>query len=218
LTGDVRGLKVAVVQERVYSDVVDSQVQDAVVQAIALLGELGADVQEVSLPLIVHSGVISSGIIAGDAAALNRQDLVHRLDQLDHNNQVRLLMGAVLPSQAYQKAARLRHLLRQQILDALAEVDVLVMPTSSIPASPIPEKAGVGSKQEVLEGFAGRRSFTAPFNLANTPALSINCGFTDGGLPIGLQIAGKPFDEATLFRVAHAYEQATNWHTRRPPV
>ena len=103
-------------------------------------------------------------------------------------------------------------------IDALDRVNVLVMPTSSIPASPIPERAGINSKQEVIDGYAGRRSFTAPFNLASTPALSINCGFTSGNLPIGLQIAGKPFDEETVLRVAHAYEQATNWHTRRPPI
>ncbi|MCH8894087.1 MAG: Asp-tRNA(Asn)/Glu-tRNA(Gln) amidotransferase subunit GatA, partial [Chloroflexi bacterium] len=122
------------------------------------------------------------------------------------------------PAQAHQKAVRLRHLLRQQILDALEKVDVLVMPTSSIPASPIPEKAGVASKAEFLEMLGGRRSFTAPFNLASVPALSINCGFTSENLPVGLQIAGRPFDEATVFRVAQAYEQATDWHTRRPPV
>ena len=218
LTGDIRGLKVGVVRERVYSDAVEPEVRDAVVQAIAVLGELGANVEEVSLPLIVHSGVISSGIIAADAAALNRRDIARHLGEFDHNNQVRLLMGSILPAQAYQKAARLRHLLRQQVLAALDRVDVLVMPTSSIPASLIPEKAGISGKQEVLDGYAGRRSFTAPFNLSNTPALSINCGFTPGNLPIGLQIAGKPFDESTLFRVAHAYEQATDWHTRRPPI
>ena len=92
------------------------------------------------------------------------------------------------------------------------------MPTSSIPASPIPENAGVESKQAFLEMLGGRRSFTAPFNLANVPALSINCGFTSDDLPVGFQIAGKPFDESTVLRVAYAYEQATNWNTRRPPV
>ena len=92
------------------------------------------------------------------------------------------------------------------------------MPTSSIQAPLIPDRAGIESKQEVLGGYKGRRTYTSPFNLANTPALSINCGFTSDNLPVGLQIAGKPFDETTLFRVAHAYEQATDWHTRRPPV
>jgi aspartyl-tRNA(Asn)/glutamyl-tRNA(Gln) amidotransferase subunit A len=218
LTGDVSGLKIGVVRERVYSDAVDPEVRDAVIRAISVLGELGAEVEEVSIPLIAHSAAISSAIISADAAALNREDITQRLEQFDHNNQVRLLMGSVMPAQAYQKATRLRQMLRQQILEALGRTDVLVMPTSSIPASPIPEKAGVNSKQEVLDGYAGRRSFTAPFNLANTPALSINCGFTAENLPIGLQMAGKPFDEPALFRLAYAYEQATDWHTRRPPI
>ena len=218
LTGGIRGLKVGVVQERVNTDVNDTEVRQAVVKAISVLGELGAVIQEVSIPMIVGSAVISSLIISSDAAMLNRQDIANRLDQFDHNNQVRLLMGSILPAQAHQKALKLRQLLRQQILDTLDQVDVLVMPTSSIPATPIPEHAGVGSKQEVIEGFAGRRSFTSPFNLANTPALSINCGFTTGNLPIGLQIVGKPFAETTVFRVAHAYQQVNDWHTRRPPI
>jgi len=128
------------------------------------------------------------------------------------------LTGSIIPAKAQIKAAKLRQILRQQILAALESVDVLVMPTSSIPAPLIPNKAGIDSKQEVLDGFKGRRSYTSPFNLANTPALSINCGFTAENLPVGLQIIGKPFDEAKLFQVAHAYEQATDWHTRRPPV
>ena len=218
LTGEVRGLKVGVVQERVYTDAVEPEIRDSVVQAISVLGELGAVIQDVSIPLIAHSAAISNTIILADAAAVHRKGIEEHLDQYDHNIQIRLLTGSILPAQAHQKATRLRQVLRQQILDTLDKVDVLVMPTSSIPASPIPTQAGIGSKQEVLDGLAGRRSFTAPFNLASAPALSINCGFTSQGLPIGLQIAGKPFDEETLFRVAHAYEQATDWHTRRPPI
>ena len=218
LTGEIRGLKVGVIQERVDTEAVDPEVRDNVVQAIAVLGELGADIQEVSIPLIVHSAAISNTIILTDAAGVHRQGIDEHLGEYDHNIQIRLLVGSIIPAQAHQKAVKLRQVLRQQILDALEKVDVLVMPTSSIPASPIPPKAGIGSKQEVLDGLAGRRSFTAPFNVANTPALSINCGFTSQLLPVGFQIAGKPFDEGTLFRVAHAYEQATDWHTRRPPI
>ena len=218
LTGEIRGLKVGVIRERVDTEVVDPEVRDHVVQAIAVLGEMGADIQEVSIPLIVHSAAISNTIILTDAAGVHRQGIDEHLGEYDHNIQIRLLVGSIIPAQAHQKAVKLRQVLRQQILDALEKVDVLVMPTSSIPASPIPTKAGIGSKQEVLDGLAGRRSFTAPFNVANTPALSINCGFTSQQLPVGFQIAGKPFDEGTLFRVAHAYEQATDWHSRRPPI
>jgi aspartyl-tRNA(Asn)/glutamyl-tRNA(Gln) amidotransferase subunit A len=218
LTGDVRGLKVGVIQERVNTDAVEPEINSAVMGAVSVLGELGAVIQEVSIPLIVHSAAMSSAIISSDAASLNRRDISEHLEEFDHNNQVRLLMGSILPAGAYQKATKLRHLLRQQIMDALEQVDVLVMPTSSIPAPLIPDAAGIGSKQEVIDGYAGRRSFTAPYNLANCPALSIGCGFTSETLPIGLQIAAKPFDETTIFRVAHAYEQATDWHTRRPPI
>jgi len=218
LTGEIRGLKVGVIQERVDTEAVDPEVRDNVVQAIAVLGELGADIQEVSIPLIVHSAAISNTIILTDAAGVHRQGIDEHLGEYDHNIQIRLLVGSIIPAQAHQKAVKLRQVLRQQILDALEKVDVLVMPTSSIPASPIRTKAGIGSKQEVLDGLAGRRSFTAPFNVANTPALSINCGFTSQNLPVGFQIAGKPFGEGTLFRVAQAYEQATDWHTRRPPI
>ena len=218
LNKDVSGLKVGVVRERVYTDVVEPEIRDGVVKAISLLGELGATIEDVSIPLIVHSAAISSAIIMADSVAVHRRGIAEHLGEYDHNIQVRLLTGSILPAQAHMKAMRLRHMLRQQILEALDRADVLVMPTSSIPASPIPSKAGISSKQEVIDGFAGRRSFTAPFNLANTPALSIICGFTSNPLPISLQIAGKPFDEETIFRVAHTYEQATDWHTRRPPI
>ena len=218
LSGEVQSLKIGVITERVQGPSVDPQVRDLVVKAIAQLGELGAVVSEIEIPLIAQSAAISTAVTYGDVSGVHRDGIDNHLKEYDYNLQLRLLTGAILPAQAHQKAVRLRHILRQQILDALEKVDVLVMPTSSIPASPLPEKAGVESKEAFLEMLGGRRSFTAPFNLASVPALSINCGFTSDDLPVGLQIAGKPFDESMVFRVAYAYEQATDWNTRRPPV
>ena len=220
LNGDIRGLKIGVVKERVYTEVVDSEVGEAVIRAIAQLGDLGAEIEEVSMPLMVHSAAVSSAIIMVDSAALHRKTIAERLGEYDYNNQVRLLAGSILPAQAYHKSLRLRHAIRQEILDALDRVDLLVMPTSSIPSSVIPERAGIGSKQEVLDGYAGRRSFTSPYNLAGVPALSVPCGFTAGDqpLPIGLQIAGRPFDEGTVLNAAYAYEQANDWYLRRPGI
>ena len=214
----IEGLRVGMITERVHTDSVDPDVRTNVEQAIAQLGELGALVQQVSLPLTEQSAAISTAVTYADAAAVHRRGIEEHLKEYDFNIQVRLLAGSILPAQAQQKAARLRTLLRQQILAALEGVDVLVMPTSSIPASPLPESAGMGNKEEFLQMLGGRRSFTAPANLAGVPALSINCGFTPESLPVGLQLLGRPFDEATLFRVAHAYEQSTDWHTRRPPI
>ena len=218
MSGGVQGLKIGVITERVEGDAVDPQVRDLVLKAIAQLGELGAVVSDIEIPLIAQSAAISTAVTYGDVSGVHREGIDQRLKEYDYNIQLRLLTGAILPAQAHQKAVRLRHMLRKQILEALEKVDVLVMPTSSIPASPIPEKAGVESKEAFLEMLGGRRSFTAPFNLASVPALSINCGFTSDHLPVGLQIAGKPFDESMVFRVAYAYEQATDWNTHRPPV
>lgn len=218
LDGDVRGLKVGVIQEMVHSSAVDPEVRDAIIKSTAVFGELGAEVEDVSIPLIVHSSVISTSVILVDAVGVHQEGINNYLDQYDHNIQIRLMTGSVFPNQAHQKVLRLRQLLREQILAALRQVDVLVMPTSSIPASPLPTKAGIESKEQVTENLYGRRNFTAPFNLASVPALSINCGFTSNGLPVGLQIAGRPFDEESLFRLAHSYEQATDWHSRRPPI
>ena len=218
LAGGMSGLKVGVITERIEGESVDSQVSELVAKAVAQLGELGASIVEIDIPLMAQSAAISTAVTYGDVSGVHREGIENNLHEYDYNIQLRLLTGAILPAQAHQKAVRLRHMLRQQILDALEKVDVLVMPTSSIPASPIPEKAGVESKEAFLEMLGGRRSFTAPFNLASVPALSINCGFTSEGLPVGLQIAGKPFDESMVFRVAYAYEQATDWQSRRPPV
>ena len=109
-------------------------------------------------------------------------------------------------------------MLRQQILDMLEEVDVLVLPTAPTPAPKIPDGPGIKSQEDAHSRMSGVRSWTGPFNLAGVPAISVPCGFTSDNLPASLQIVGRPFDDATVMRVAHAYEQSTSWHTRRPPI
>ena len=110
---------------------------------------------------------------------------------------------------------KLTALLRQEVLEALEKVDVLALPTSGAPA----EKAGPDRIIDSKEATARLPYLLTPvFSLAGAPALSTCCGFTSGNLPIGLQLAGRPLAEETLLKVAHAYEQATPWHTRRPPI
>ena len=104
-------------------------------------------------------------------------------------------------------------MLRQQVLEAFEQYDVLVLPTAGRAAQPVEDDPPVTSKET-----ASRLPFllTRLFNLASCPAMSVPCGFDDRGLPVGLQIGGRPGSEETLFRAAHAYEQATDWHTMRP--
>jgi aspartyl-tRNA(Asn)/glutamyl-tRNA(Gln) amidotransferase subunit A len=143
------------------------------------------------------------------------------LHDYDHNVQIDFLTGAITPAQLYYKAQKIRALTRRQVLTALEQVDVLLLPSSSEPAPLLPKEAGVKSKDAARQRMSGRRSLTGVFNLANVPALSVPCGFVavEGKeLPIGLQLAGRPFEDGLLLRVAHAYEQATPWHRRRPPI
>ena len=218
LTGDIQGIKLGVVQERMDSPNLDPEVRDTVAKAISALGELGASSQDVSIPLAPKAGALTMSILSVEWSNLHRPLFEPNIDELDHNNKIRFLTGSVIPAQFYYKSQKIRAVLRQQILDALEQVDVLVLPTGPVTAPPVESVPGVQSKEHALTGLAGRISFTGPFNLAGTPALSVPCGFSSSGMPMGLQIVGRPFAEETVLRVAHAYEQATEWHNRRAPV
>jgi aspartyl-tRNA(Asn)/glutamyl-tRNA(Gln) amidotransferase subunit A len=221
LDGNIQGVRVGVVREQLYADLVEPEVQKAVLHAIGVLRELGASVEDVSIPLSAHAWAISAGLRV--EAPLRYRELVRsRLQEIGHDNRIGYLTGSLLPAQAYYKAQKLRSLLRQQVLQALEKVDVLVQPTAGRAAHKIEPDPMVDSPEK-----ANRLSWllTPIYSLANTPALSIPCGFLSPAsergskeLPIGLQIAGRPFDEETVLKVAYAYEQQTPWHRRRPPL
>ena len=218
LTGDIQGIKMGVIQERMDSPNLDPEFRETVAKAISVLGELGASSEDVSIPLAPNAGALTMSILNVEWANLHRPLFEPNFDELDHNNKIRFLTGSIIPAQAYYKAQKIRAVLRQQILDALEKVDVLILPTGPVTAPPVESVPGIESKEHSLTGLAGRISFTGPFNLAGTPAISVPCGFSAVGMPMGLQIVGKPFDEETVLRVAHAYEQNTDWHNCRAPI
>ena len=218
LTGDIEGIKLGVVQERMDSPNLDPEFRDTVAKAISVLGELGASSEDVSIPLAPNAGALTMSILSVEWSNLHRPLFEPNIDELDHNNKIRFLTGSVIPAQYYYKAQKIRAVLRQQILDALEKVDVLVLPTGPVTAPPVESVPGIQSKEHALTGLAGRISFTGPFNLAGTPAISVPCGFSAAGMPMGLQIVGRPFAEETVLKVAHAYEQNTDWHNRRAPI
>ena len=218
LTGDIQGIKMGVIQERMDSPNLDPEFRETVAKAISVLGKLGASSEDVSIPLAPNAGALTMSILSVEWANLHRPLFEPNFDELDHNNKIRFLTGSIIPAQAYYKAQKIRAVLRQQILDALEKVDVLVLPTGPVTAPPVESVPGIESKEHSLTGLAGRISFTGPFNLAGTPAISVPCGFSAAGMPMGLQIVGKPFDEETVLRVAHAYEQNTDWHNCRAPI
>jgi aspartyl-tRNA(Asn)/glutamyl-tRNA(Gln) amidotransferase subunit A len=221
LAGGIRGTRLGVVQEAVNAGFVQPQVRAAVTKAIADLKNLGASVEAVSLPLLPCAAAVTRAILAVESASLHHDWLRTRLHDYDHNVQLDFLTGAIMPAQLYYKAQKLREVIRRQVTEALRKVDVLVLPSSSEPAPLLPKAPGIKSQEEARQRISGRRSLTGIFNLANVPALSVPCGFASvegKDLPIGLQLAGRAFEDGLLLRVAYAYEQSTTWHTRRPPI
>ena len=120
------------------------------------------------------------------------------------------MSGALYTGAEYVQAMRLRERLRNEMLGVLRSVDLLATPTSPKPAPTF------AAMWDVSLGFP--RSNTPPFNLSGLPALALPSGFAKAGLPLSLQLAGRPFDEATVLRAGHAYQQTTDWHRRRPAV
>jgi aspartyl-tRNA(Asn)/glutamyl-tRNA(Gln) amidotransferase subunit A len=127
----------------------------------------------------------------------------------------RLLVGAFVSGADYLKGQRVRRLLRDEVDQALGGVDVLIAPTVPIAATEVGvREVDVNGRREAVRPSLIR--YTRPFNASGHPAASVPCGFTADGLPIGMQVIGRSFDEATVLRVADAYQRVTDWHTCRP--
>ena len=214
LGGDLNGLKIGVITEFMESDLVEPKVRQVVTDSFSTLMELGATVDEVSVPLSMDAGVASAVLLSVEPALAQQAWLKEHIQDYGHDVRNLLLTGSLIPAQAYYKAQQLRTMLRQQVLDSLKKFDVLVLPTAGKGAQPRVEDPPITSKES-----SSRLAFlfTRMFNLASCPAMSIPCGFDDKNMPVGLQLGTRPGAEETLFKVAHAYEQATTWHIVRPP-
>ena len=212
----VKGLRVGIPREYFF-DAINPEVREAVLQAAQVLEGLGASVEEVSIPVLQHSLAISGTILLTEAAEVHLDHLRHRAEDLGADVRTRLQAGAMTPATDYLKAQRARTVFNREMATAFERLDVLLAPTEPIVAPKIGERAVlVGDREQTVLSLLPR--LTRPFNICGLPAVSVPCGFDSSGLPIGMQLAGRAFDEATVLRVAYAYEQATDWHTRRPPL
>ena len=214
LARDLKGLKMGIVRELVYTDLVEGRVRKSIITAADAMSRLGAEVEEISIPMAANAGAINGAIRV--EAPVTYGDILHeRPKELAHDNRIAYLASSIMPSSFYYKALRLRTVLRDQVLGVLDKVHLLLSPTTGIPAQPLGPDPVIDSKA------ASSRTpwlLATTFSLANVPALSLPCGFTDDGLPIGLQISGRPFDESTVLRAGHCYEQSTEWHIQRPNI
>jgi len=218
LTGDARGMRIGVVQELLEAGTTP-EVRAAVEAAARRLADLGAVVEPLSLPTLPLSGAAFMAICDPEAAAAHQRWLRERPQDYDQGTRRRLYTASLLPAALHHQATRARARIRAEMLDALARHDLLLSPAASSPAPPIAREAEpVTTKDNAARRFFGHRSHSTPASLAGVPAIALPCGFSGDGLPIGLQLAGRPFDEPAVLRAAHAYEQSTDWHTRRPSL
>ncbi len=236
LAGDLRGLRLGSPKEYL-SDGIDREVRAAMDAAAVHLGSLGAEVIEVSLPQ-TESAIDAYYVIATAEASANlaRFDGVrygHRADNpqnlFDHYSRTRaegfgaevkrrIILGTYVLSSGYYdayylQAQKVRTLIRQDFARAFEKVDALISPTTPEPAFKIGERSADPLRMYLAD------IFTNAANLAGICAISLPCGFAEGAagpLPIGLQIMGNALDEARILQIAHAYEQSTGWHRRRP--
>ncbi|MGE4579514.1 MAG: Asp-tRNA(Asn)/Glu-tRNA(Gln) amidotransferase subunit GatA [Desulfuromonadales bacterium] len=231
----VKGLKIGLPREY-FIEGLDPEVKTAMDAAIATYRELGAKFVEVSLPHTDYAVACYYLIATAEASSnLARYDGVRFGSRVDAGRGLigmyeqtraagfgaevkrRIMLGTYALSSGYYdayylKAQKVRTLIRQDFLDAFEQVDVLLTPVAPTPAFRLGEKVS-DPLQMYLSDI-----FTIPVNLAGTCALSLPCGFSGEGLPIGLQLIGRPFEEETLLRTGYAFEQATDWHTRTADI
>lgn len=232
---DIKGMRVGIPEEYFVSGMAPS-VEECIREAIRVLEGLGAVTEEVSLPhteyavatyYLIATAEASSNLARYDGVKYgyrsgNGKDLLSmymktRDEGFGPEVKRRIMLGTYALSAGYyeayyRKAQQVRTLIKEDFQKAFEKVDVILTPTSPTPAFLIGEKT-----KEPLQMYLSD-IFTISINLAGIPGISVPCGFTGEGLPVGLQILGRPFDEERVIQVAYAYEQATEWHRRKPEL
>jgi aspartyl-tRNA(Asn)/glutamyl-tRNA(Gln) amidotransferase subunit A len=216
LTGDIRGMRLGV-PTNYFTDDVEPAVAEAVANAVKELASLGATIVPVEIAKL--DGVLDCMLaIAMSEASTYHQASLRSIPHL-FGDETRLLLetGEMTLATTYINAQRARFAIKAAFREVLRGVDVILTPTQPTTALKIGQSMSrIGSREEPV--FAVSARFCAPLNLSGLPAASLPCGFSPGKMPIGLQIIGKPFDEATVLRVAHAFERNTEWHRKYPPI
>lgn len=214
ISQSIRGLRVGVCPEYFEAVGLDDEVQHAFAEALHTFRSLGAAVRNIHLPFLNYAPAADFTILRIEGFNEHFVNLRDRRDRYGSSAFRQIAAGAFLSGTHYYRAQQARRLIAGELAKVFESVDVLLMPTT-----PLPSLAG----SNVLAGRDTKVShssvaFLAPFNLTGSPALSVPCGFTTSGLPIGLQLVGRAREEALLLRAAHTYQLQTTWHQRRPPL
>ena len=212
LSGDVRGLKIGVPRSFFAAKDVgtDPQILAAFDAALGVFEDMGAHLEEISIPCLAYYRMAHTVIMLSEAYNIHRQMLIRCAQDYAPSTWNHLASGASFSAADYIQSQRIRSVMRQEFRAALEDIDIIALPAGHKTASP----AGAGDAVGTLEPF----NLRACFDMTGMPAITVPCGFTNQGLPVGLQLAGRPLDEATILRAAYAYEQQAGWFRKRPPI
>lgn len=212
LKDEIKGLRVGVPRANWFNENrgIDPETERCFSNALKTLEDLGAIVVEIDGRPFSLARKANQTILVAEAYTYHEKRLQQAPEKFGSSVRRRMLEGAFLSAADYITALRARTVLNEQICAKFSRVNVFATPT--VPRPPEAFEALDPNEQNL------RPNFTNPFNLTGLPAISVPCGFTSFNLPVGLQIVTRPFEEATAFRVAYAYEQATDWHSRRPKL
>jgi aspartyl-tRNA(Asn)/glutamyl-tRNA(Gln) amidotransferase subunit A len=217
LKAGVKGLRLAF-GETLFFDDVDPEIVAAVRATGDVFGRLGAPVGKVVTPEVAEMWADKARPLLGaaEACAVNGEFLDKHFDSLDPVVAHRMIAGRELRAPDYFATIRRMAGLRARVKETILDVDAVLVPTTLAPPRPIAEIDV--SRETYMDANMRYLRNTTLGNMLNLCAVSVPCGFTRAGLPIGLMVYAKPFQEETALRVAYAYEQATEWHQRRPDL
>jgi len=216
LEDKIKGKKIALAAGE-YVHKSNVEVITAVDDAAKVFTSLGAKVEQVEMDFL-HEAALANGLMTqADGAAYHRERLVEHPDWFSADVRQRLETGRAFTSTEYSLARRTQAEMKLRFAQFFERYDFLLLPTTPITAPLIEDNESTPPEYAVEQARRLTR-FTAPFNLTGLPAISIPCGFSKEGLPIGLQIVTKAWNETGVLRAAQAYERETNWGTRRPPI
>jgi aspartyl-tRNA(Asn)/glutamyl-tRNA(Gln) amidotransferase subunit A len=214
--GSMKGLSIGV-PSAFYVDDLDTEVASALDATIAVFEREGASVVKVDLPDQRQLTGASQLVLAVEAAAFHKRWLIERAQDYGAQVLMRLQNGLAIPGVSYLEALRWRGPALAAHNAAVAHVDAVIAPVSPVPAPTIAE-SDVGNSPDAEAVIQRLTRFTRPINYLGLPSLSIPSGFTRGGLPVGMQLIGRSFDEATLLRIGAAFQRATDFHEKVPQL
>jgi aspartyl-tRNA(Asn)/glutamyl-tRNA(Gln) amidotransferase subunit A len=212
LSGSLEGVRVGVEREHHFPDDADPALAGCFERAVEALVSRGATAVEVSLPYYQEMRAALMATMLSEALAYHRGDLASRWNDYYASTRVNLAFGSLVSSNDYVQAQRARRVTKRKLAELFTTVDIVVTPTS-LTAAPRIDDMPVSIVPRLL-----RTSFTSYWNVMGQPALAVPMGFNASGLPLSLQIAGRPFEDALVLRTGDAFQAATEWHLQAPPM